>query len=364
MAKPQLLNPYPDPVPDTSASDSGLLASKLLAVAGADTKALNREGENLLHKFLKFSAASVSGLKDLLELGLDPRVARYSDGATPLHCAMRCRRSLVEYINVLVEHGADVNAKDYDGNTPLHLVSNDAAAGRHDFISMKVKALVESGANVNAQNNLGESVLHVTRLRPAPNSDVDEQLKCILDAGADLEIYDRAGRTPLLAALAAGNITFLDEVAKQSSVNIHARVRDTGKTALHLACAIQTEPEKAVQKLVDLGCDPLVVDDEGNSLLHEAARFQRSPRDMSLVERLISLGVPVCAVNRRGRTAVHVMPPYSLREASSLTAQAQSTMVETFLQKNPNFNINTQDDTGYTPLHLAAASARCRLSAS
>ena len=58
----------------------------------------------------------------------------------------------VDVAKVLVKHNADVNAKDKDGNTALHLA----------VIRQKVditRTLLKHNADVNARNNLGNTVL-------------------------------------------------------------------------------------------------------------------------------------------------------------------------------------------------------------
>jgi ankyrin repeat protein len=63
-------------------------------------------------------------------------------------------------VNALIDHGANVNAKDPDGNTLLMLVSacDDASADT-------VKRLIAGGADVNAKNPRGETALDFARGR-------------------------------------------------------------------------------------------------------------------------------------------------------------------------------------------------------
>lgn len=53
----------------------------------------------------------------------------------------------------LLGQGADVNATDYDGRTPLH------SAAARDSVDV-VRILLDAGADVNVQNNAGETPLY------------------------------------------------------------------------------------------------------------------------------------------------------------------------------------------------------------
>jgi len=88
-------------------------------------------------------------------------------------------------IKYLIERGADVEAKDNNGNTPLHL----AVWSNHIETA---KLLIERGADLEAKNKYGQ-----TPLDWASYKDNIELAKLLLDAGADVEAKDVEGRTPL-----------------------------------------------------------------------------------------------------------------------------------------------------------------------
>ena len=70
-----------------------------------------------------------------------PRVIKISK--TPLHIAVE--RGYKDIAELLIKHGADVNAKDRYGETPLHYA---ARVGRRDIAEL----LIKHGANVNAKD--------------------------------------------------------------------------------------------------------------------------------------------------------------------------------------------------------------------
>ncbi|WP_265033965.1 ankyrin repeat domain-containing protein [Wolbachia endosymbiont (group A) of Sicus ferrugineus] len=71
-----------------------------------------------------------------------------------------------------IQKGADVNAKDKDGNTPLHLA---AMKGKIDV----VKILLEYNADVNTKNNEGRTALYY-----AANNNHQELVELLLAHGA------------------------------------------------------------------------------------------------------------------------------------------------------------------------------------
>jgi uncharacterized protein len=89
----------------------------------------------------------------LLDAGADPN-ARNDLGMTPLHLA-----SYPEMVELLVRHGADINARAADGSTPL--IIETAEPERLDVM----EALLERGADAGARDQRGESALDIARAR-------------------------------------------------------------------------------------------------------------------------------------------------------------------------------------------------------
>jgi ankyrin repeat protein len=129
-------------------------------------------------------------IKLLLSKGADPN-ARNDGGGTPLHSATRSDRSAI--VEALLNAGANVNAVDNNGNTALH----DAAASGSDTAAW---VLIARGANVNAVTKFGTTALH----EAARNDNLRhyEIVKALLAAGARTDLRDKNGKTA--AELASG----------------------------------------------------------------------------------------------------------------------------------------------------------------
>jgi len=84
----------------------------------------------------------------------------------------------IERVRLLVSAGVDVNAKDKDGNTALHV----AAGNGHAEI---VELLIAKGADVNAQGYFGRTPLH--RASAADHKKIAELL---IASGAEVNAKD------------------------------------------------------------------------------------------------------------------------------------------------------------------------------
>lgn len=113
----------------------------------------------------------------------------------------------VEMCEILILHGADVNARNSKDETALHF----SVQG----INIKTpRLLLSQGADVNAQDQNGESVLHTAASsykHYRPNFDIQELL---LQSGANPIIKSRAGKSPFQNFL----IRFLSSVDPQIRV--------------------------------------------------------------------------------------------------------------------------------------------------
>ena len=123
---------------------------KILIDQKADIDSKNSDGEspwdvvwNLRQTDTSTDAAEC--LAHLLEAGFNPPMPKARNGSSFLHL-VAFRFEADRLIKILVEkHGADVNAVDANGWTPLHYAAFDS-----NYYSCK--GLIESGSDINAQS--------------------------------------------------------------------------------------------------------------------------------------------------------------------------------------------------------------------
>ena len=186
---------------------------KALVARGADVSHVGRYGETILHEVARGTRHGKELTQTLIELGANVNL-KDKNGLTPLHLAVDGEGEIVE---VLVNVGADVNAKTPNGRTPL------AMALIHD--EPKIAALLrKQGAKTGAEDSI-----HIAAMLGDT-----EAVKKHLANGKDVNSLDRYERTPLHDAAYNGHA----KVAKlliDSGADVNAKDRQGGNTPTNLA---------------------------------------------------------------------------------------------------------------------------------
>ena len=139
-----------------------------------------------------------------------------------------CMRRLIgghkETAVLLIAKGADVNAKNDTGATPLHYTS---AEGRKEAAEL----LIAAGADVNAKEVNGETPLHAAAVHGH-----NQVVELLIGAGADVNAKTESllsNLTPLHGATLKGHKE-IAELLISNDANVNAKT-DGGKTPLDWA---------------------------------------------------------------------------------------------------------------------------------
>ena len=112
-------------------------------------------------------------------------------------------RGQAEIAKILIAKGADINAKQVAGFTPLWM----AAWNLH---TDTVKLLINSGCNINTTDKKGRTILIDFASVQTVSGQMAQMVKLLLENGADPNIRDNQGKTALMWAKEKGH----SEIAK------------------------------------------------------------------------------------------------------------------------------------------------------
>jgi ankyrin repeat protein len=175
--------------------------TSLLLKCAADTNALDKGHATSLHWAAFKGRLEIARI--LLYHGANAN-AKNDQGETPLHLVSRGKCDSPEVgvliVCLLLEHGADINARTKSKWTPLHSASFNGG--------LKIMTeLLDKGANANAENDQGETPLHlVSRSNHIPEEQGVGIAELLLERGSDTKARDNDNTTPLQLARYRGKL--------------------------------------------------------------------------------------------------------------------------------------------------------------
>ncbi len=321
----------------------------------SDTSANRKTTEFLIEAVQR---GDLKAVKAALKAGVEPKGP--AKQLTALHHAVARRTSegktlepSAEIVRLLIEAGANVNAADYLGQTPLEWAAKYASP---EIVEMLIKA----GANVNAESRYGTVLMAGRRV---------EISKRLIEAGADVNAgkhtsalanaakYGNAEQIRLLVAKGAKINDPKDppihwagkpeaaEAMIEAAADVNLR-NAKGETALHLTKSTWSPTAGTVKLLIDAGADVKAKNATGSTPLHAAVQQGKA----DIAKLLIAAGADVDARDNQGNTPLSIAK-WALSSARGVD-HVENTPYETSVQLL--IDAGAKDD-GRTELQQAVA---------
>ena len=310
--------------------------ARLLLEHGANINAQNKEGHTPQHLLLAMGSQVIDTMWFFLERDADVDAVD-NNHSTLLHEASSYGN--VKVAQLLLERGANINARNKEGHTPLHrvLVRLGYFGGADCFDIIQL--LFEHGADVDALDDAQSAPLHV-----ASQSGSTEATRLLLEHGAVVDARDNKDSTPLHVASQCGKA----EVARlllEHGANINARNKED-QTPRHLLLSMGTGRSDidTIRSFLERGADVDAVDESHSTLLHKASY----DGNVKVARLLLERGANVNARNEDGHTPLHRV----LDSLDDDSGDCFFDMIQLLLEHGAD--IDASDDAQSTPLHVAS----------
>ncbi|KAL8815302.1 MAG: hypothetical protein Q9191_008471, partial [Dirinaria sp. TL-2023a] len=223
-------------------------------------KVENRIGAAISKPETYLSVACAFGLSRFLEecisSSIDWKTRRLLDPTNGRFLHMAVEEGHEKIVQLLLDHGANVNAISKFGGTALHVAS---VRGFEKIVQL----LLNHGANVNAISKYDDTALHVASLRG-----FEKIVQLLLDHGANVNAISKYDDTALHVASEKGFEKIVQLLLDHSAdVNAISKFDDT---ALHAAS--EKGFEKIVQLLLDHGANVNAANTDHKTALQLASR--------------------------------------------------------------------------------------------
>jgi ankyrin repeat protein len=220
-------------------------------------------------------------------------------------------------------HADGVNHTDNNGWTPLMLAVEEG-------LLTTVQALLSTpGIDINAQKFDGATALYV-----AIANGKEDVAKALIDKGADVNLADNTGWTPLMFAAEKGYLTITQALLSAPGIDINAQ-KSNGATALYVAIA--NGQDDVVKALIDKGADVNIANNDGWTPLMLAIQEGL----LTITQALLSApGIDINAQKSDGATALFVA-----------AANGNYDVVKALIKQGADVDIT--DNHGQTPMMVA-----------
>lgn len=241
--------------------------SLLLSIFAYNLNAMDQASLNM-QLIREIESNDIKEVEKIIQAGANVNANPYYGDKISLHYA--AKKGKKNIVQLLIDKGADINAKDSSDVTPLHCA---AAWGHKDVTRLFISKGAELYAKCKAK---GHMPLHC-----AVHNGEKETAKLLLQAGVDVNTKDNYGRSPVHEFVNAYKVQLSEEIIAQ-----------------------------LIELLIESGADVNAQDDYGNTVLHLAVLDERTHD----IELLLIYGANEDIENQQGKTAVDIAKTTKIKE--------------------------------------------------
>ena len=231
-----------------------------------------------------------------------------------------------EIVQYLISKGANVNAVSYNGDTAYTLAVQKAELYKNiPGYQKSVEVLKKHKNNINARNKDGKTPLIAAFTKP-------DKLKMLIKQGADVNLPDLNGRTPLMTAVYPvqhESIKIL--LGAGADPNLHSK---DGRTAL----MTHIDNPETTELLIKYNADVNAQDKFGRTPLWYVTVFNKFDVFKVLIKHKANPNI----IDKRGSTVLMVA-----------AVNGRTEMVKILLENGAAKTINVKDNKGKTAINYA-----------
>ena len=274
---------------------------------------------------------------------------RDNDGRTPLHLAIQYYHR--QAFDRILARLPNINLRDNDGRTPLHLAVQLSYESADDYIGERGDLLFHGRGDLLLTFSKETAVRMAYSLRKTNATELPTMANSLIERGARVDVFNNDHDTPLHCAAKRGLpdlvVTLIEKGADPNSQNL------LGETPIHVSNIrsrlfrgtkypdFRNPMVRKMILLAERGADVSAVDIEGRSMLHRAVLKKKQ----AFIDTVLQCGTDPNIQDSLGLTALHhvVLQQGSWRSARLL------------LQYGANLSIQARSGrrTGWTALDYA-----------